>query len=246
MASKKHDTNHMEVSWIVRCGFVWLMFLAQVLLCGVLGLCIYWILGHRDGIAWSNNTHKQYNLHYVLMIGGTIFLNGQAILVYKLFPCCKKIYGKVVHTIIFVLSVSSITIGLVAAIQARNNDPDPKHFYTIHSWIGLITIGLFALQLLFGFVTFLVFLCCETATAKFRQRMLPTHITFGLIVFSLAIASCVTGLTQTSRKILDYKHFPEEGIIVNTLGVTLIALAIVIPYIVQNNSFKRYTTLTIN
>ncbi|XP_067132351.1 plasma membrane ascorbate-dependent reductase CYBRD1-like, partial [Centruroides vittatus] len=101
-------------------------------------------------------------------------------------------------------------------------------------------------QLLFGFFTFLVFLCCETATAKFRQRLLPTHITFGLIVFSLAIASCVTGLTETTGRILDYKHFPEEGIIVNTLGITLVALAIIIPYIVQNNSFKRYTTLTIN
>ncbi|XP_023236293.1 probable ascorbate-specific transmembrane electron transporter 1 [Centruroides sculpturatus] len=202
MASKKHDTNNMEVSWIVRMGFVVLMFVAEVLLCGALGLCIYWVLGHRDGIAWEKNKTKQFNLHYILMIGGTIFLNGQAILVYKLFPCCKKIYGKVVHTIIFVMSVSSITVGLVSAIQARNNDINPKHFYSIHSWIGLTTIGLFALQLLFGFFTFLVFLCCETATAKFRQRLLPTHITFGLIVFSLAIASCVTGLTETTGRIL--------------------------------------------
>uniref|UniRef100_A0A1W7R9E8 Putative transmembrane ascorbate ferrireductase 2 n=1 Tax=Hadrurus spadix TaxID=141984 RepID=A0A1W7R9E8_9SCOR len=246
MASKKHDSTHTEVSWVVRCGFGWLMFIAQILLCGSLGLCIYWVLGYRDGIAWANDKKKQFNLHYVLMIGGTIFLNGQAILVYKLFPCCKKIYGKVVHTIIFVLSISCITIGLVVAIQVRNAKNEESHFYSLHSWIGLVTVGLFALQFVVGFISFLVLLCCENSTAKFRQRLLPTHITFGLIIFSLAVASCVTGLTESAIKLQDYKKFGKEGIIINSLGIALIALAIILPYIIQNNSFKRYTTLTIN
>lgn len=120
-----------------------------------------------------NNTHGQYNLHYILMVGGFIFLNGQctyfqllfslslifkryvcwfsfgiAMLAYRSFQCCKKIYVKVLHTIFFVLAISAITIGLVAAIQAANNIPNGKHFYTMHSWIGLAAIGLFALQVI--------------------------------------------------------------------------------------------------
>ncbi|EEC12138.1 cytochrome B561, putative [Ixodes scapularis] len=103
--------------------FYLLLLLAEVLLFGTITLTIYWIFNYQGGVAWANDTRKQFNLHYILMI-----------------------YNKVLHTIFFVLSISAITIGIVSAFQAHNNVADPRHFYSLHSWIGLGTMGLFALQ----------------------------------------------------------------------------------------------------
>ncbi|XP_076361483.1 plasma membrane ascorbate-dependent reductase CYBRD1-like isoform X2 [Tachypleus tridentatus] len=241
------------MSAMVKYGFALWIFIAEVMLFGALGLCLFWIFYYGGGVTWTNDATRQLNLHYVLMIGGFIFFNGQAILAYRCFSCYKKIYTKVIHTSFFVFALSSITVGLVSAIQGRNIAQDPKHFYSLHSWIGLATIGMFALQFLVGFVSFLIFLCCDTATVKLRQRLLPTHVTLGLVIFEMAVATCLTGLMQTARHRLsgtidktNYEDLPEQALVINVLGVSLLTLGIVITYLVRNNSFKRSATLIIN
>ncbi|KAM7301516.1 lysosomal membrane ascorbate-dependent ferrireductase CYB561A3 isoform X1 [Ixodes scapularis] len=56
--------------------FYLLLLLAEVLLFGTITLTIYWIFNYQGGVAWANDTRKQFNLHYILMVGGFIFLNG--------------------------------------------------------------------------------------------------------------------------------------------------------------------------
>merc|ERR1712203_1199103 len=68
--------------------------------------------------------------------------------------------------------------------------------YSIHSWMGLTTMGLFALQFIVGFFSFLLLLCCESATASFRAALVPIHSTFGITTFVMAIATACTGLTE--------------------------------------------------
>ena len=73
----------------------------------------------------------------------------QAMLIYKLLDGCRKIYVKIFHCILFVLSTSAITIGIVAGIQGQDNVPPGSHavhFYSLHAWVGLVTVALFALQ----------------------------------------------------------------------------------------------------
>lgn len=233
--------------------FYLLLFLAEVLLFGTITLLIYWIFNYQGGVAWANDVKKMFNLHYILMVGGFIFLNGHAMLVYRSFTCCKKIYNKLLHTIFFVLSISAITIGIVAAFQAHNSKADPKHFYSLHSWIGLGTMGLFALQFIVGFVSFLVLLCCDKATVTYRQRLVPIHTNFGLIIFSTAAAACVTGLMQTAKGRFtglggapNYPDLPEEAIFVNTIAIAIIALTILLPLLVRNNLRGGQTVLAIN
>jgi len=57
----------------------------------------------------------------------------------------------------------------------------PPHFYSLHSWMGLTTMGLFALQFVGGFFSFLLLLRCERATASFRASLVPVHSTFGIL-----------------------------------------------------------------
>ncbi|CAL1266631.1 unnamed protein product [Larinioides sclopetarius] len=251
--SMKHESSGSELSLMARCCFGWLTFLAEVLLAGSLGLILFWVFKYHGGVAFAGDGSKQMNLHYVLMVAGFTFMNGHAMLVYRCFPCCKKIYAKIIHTLLFLVSSGCIAIGLYAAIDAHNEGPNPVHFYSMHSWIGLVACGLFVLQFLFGFFSFLVLLCCENGTAKFRQAMIPTHVTFGLVIFAIAAVATLTGLTQSARYRLsgkdgkpNYKDFPDQGIIVNVLAMCIIASVIVLPYIIRNSNYRRYTTLTIN
>lgn len=43
---------------------------------------------------------------------------------------------------------------------------------------------------------FLVCLCCEKATYGCRGAMVPVHASIGLATFMLAIACCISGLTE--------------------------------------------------
>merc|ERR1739838_1244506 len=82
-------------------------------------------------------------------------------------------------------------------VNDKNNSPDPiPHFYSIHSWMGLTTMGLFALQFIVGFFSFLLLLCCESATASFRAALVPIHSTFGITTFVMAVATACSGLTE--------------------------------------------------
>jgi len=246
-----HDDHEEQGSAASRFFFGILFTISELFLFGSVILFVYWIIQHDEGFAWSNNRPKQMNLHAVLMLIGFIFLNGQAMLVYKSFQCCKKIYNKIMHCILFVCSISAITIGIVAAIQGQHNVPKgaaPKHFYSLHSWIGLTACGLFALQFIVGFVSFLVLLCCDKATQGYRAKLLPTHVTFGIVIYHLAIAACLTGILQTARYRLSgkdgkpsYRELIEPTIVINAVGVCLIGLAIIIPYIIRNcGTHKRH------
>lgn len=219
--------------------------LAELLLFTVVLLWLYWAYQHDDGLAWQTDRKQQFNTHAALMLVGFIFLNGQAILIYRSFQCCNKVYTKILHTILFVFATAAISLALILAYTAQENvglNSKPiMHFYSLHAWIGLATVGLFALQFVFGFVSFLVLLCCDRATSNYRAALMPIHKTFGLIIFSLAIATCLTGLLQTARSRLssklnktDYHELAEAGIVINLIGACLICLAILMPYIIRN------------
>jgi len=179
--------------------FTW----AELLLFVAVLLWLYWSYQHDDGLAWQNDRKQQFNLHAALMLFGFIFLSGQAMLIHRSFQCCNRIYTKIMHTILFVLATSAISLGLILAYTAQENvgqnTKSIMHFYSLHAWCGLATVGLFTLQFSVGFISFLILLCCDQSTMSFRAALLPIHKTFGLIIFNLAVATCLMGLLQTAR-----------------------------------------------
>lgn len=238
------DSIEEEEGSCAKCFFGLLYTISQLFLFGSVVLLVYFMIQHDEGFAWNFHREKQFNLHAVLMVTGFIFMNGQSMLVYKSFKCCKKIYNKILHTILFVCSISAITIGTVAGIQAQHNVPKGaaiKHFYSIHSWIGLTAIGLFCIQFIVGFISFLVLLCCDKATRGFRSSLIPVHRTFGLIIYHMSAAAALTGIIQLARYRLtgkdgkkSYRDWDEPMIIINAVGVCIIGLNILLPYIIRN------------
>jgi hypothetical protein len=103
--------------------------------------------------------------------------------------------------------------------------------------------------------------------------MVPIHASVGVATFMLAVAACITGLTQKALHDLGwvemklwldffwknwmkwncskdtYSTMMEEGIIINSIGIILIGLGIFVPFAVRRTnspaSFKVYVTETI-
>ena len=151
------------------CVFGWLLGLAQLLLHGALGLVLFWVIYYREGFGWRDQPKQEFNYHPVLMIGGFVYLvgNGQstytvhvniipvtiklfclsAMLSYRSYGCCRQIYKKLFHTLFHILAVPAIVMGFLTVLDSHNlaNPPIPN-FYSLHSWMGLTTMGLFAIQ----------------------------------------------------------------------------------------------------
>ncbi|XP_074036251.1 cytochrome b561 family member no extended memory isoform X4 [Leptinotarsa decemlineata] len=245
--NKMHSTHrHYEDENEWGCGswfeYTVVVVLASVLLLGSLGLTLFWVIQYQGGFAWRENPEKQFNLHPVLMVAGFITFSGFSILLYRICRCCRRIYVKLLHTVFHALAIPCVAIGFLAVLDSHNlKQPNAiPNFYSMHSWIGLVTMGLFAIQFVVGFFSFLVLLCCEGATASFRAALVPIHASFGLTTFMLAIAAALTGLTEKVMFTLKdrYSSLGEEAIVVNTIGMTLVALAIVVAYILQRDEFR--------
>jgi len=223
------------------CVFGWLLGLAQLLLHGALGLVLFWVVYYRQGFGWRDQPKLEFNYHPVLMIGGFVYLVGNAMLSYRSYGCCRQIYKKLFHTLFHILAVPAIVMGFLTVLDSHNlaNPPIPN-FYSLHSWMGLTTMGLFAIQLVVGFFSFLILLCCEARTAALRAALVPVHATFGLITFLMAIATALTGLTEKAHFTLEkaYPLLGEEAVVINALAATLIALMIVMPVIMLYEKFR--------
>ncbi len=68
-----------------------------------------------------------------------------AMLIYRVFRFLPKLPLKAVHAVLMLLSLLFSVVGLKSAFDSHNLRGIPN-MYSLHSWIGLITVVLFALQ----------------------------------------------------------------------------------------------------
>jgi len=259
-----------EMGGGARCCFGFLMTLAQILLHGALGLVLYWVFRfHRKDdqtwpFSWKEDPKAEFWIHPVLMIAGFIYFMGQSMLMYRTCRCCRRIWNKLLHTTFHMLAIPCVALAFIAVYDshtlAKDDNGLPKpipDFYSLHSWMGLATMGLFALQFIVGFFSFLLLLCCESATASFRASLVPIHSTFGITTFVMAVATCCSGLTEKAFFVLSGKYYSkwvkyidlnfddglsaeqfQESLVVNSLGAALIGLLFVVPILLLHPRFR--------
>ncbi|XP_018629261.1 probable ascorbate-specific transmembrane electron transporter 1 [Nicotiana tomentosiformis] len=192
---------------------------AHLLFIAITTLILVWLLHFREGLAFtSTNKPKIFNIHPLLMVIGFLLLAGEAIMAYTTVPTSSKKH-KLYHMILHFIALVAAVIGLYAVFKYHKEAGIP-HMYTFHSWIGLSTIILFALQWLLSFLTFL-FPGARTST---RSRVVPWHALIGIIIFFLAIVAAETGLVQ--KFIFLGLTRNQEGLIVNFTGLLILLFGI--------------------
>lgn len=203
--------------------------LASVVMTGV------WMGRYRGGFAWDGSA-QEFNLHPLCMVLGLVFLQGDAILVYRVFRNEPKRNVKLLHGIIHLSALIFSIVGIVAVFDFHRAAKIPD-MYSLHSWCGMATLVLFCIQWVLGLMFFLF----PVASSWLRAMYLPVHVFCGVLLLLMAILSCLLGITE---KLLfsimsTYSQFSAEGVLANCLGLILVCFGVLMIFIITKEEYRR-------
>ncbi|XP_078537701.1 plasma membrane ascorbate-dependent reductase CYBRD1 [Lissotriton helveticus] len=217
-----------------------LCFLACSLVLGFLAVlfALVWVFHWREGLGWDGGL-AEFNWHPVLMIAGFIFIQGIAIIVYRL-PWtwkCSKLLMKFIHAGLHCIAMILVVVSLVAVFDFHNAKSIPN-MYSLHSWVGLTLAILYAMQILFGLLVYLL----PFAPLSLRTSLMPLHVYSGILIFGTVIATALMGFTEKlifALKSPAYSTSPPEAIFVNTLGVLILIFGAFVLWMLTRPRWKR-------
>lgn len=217
-----------------------LALLVSALLVGFLSVifALVWVLHYREGLGWDGSA-LEFNWHPVLVVTGFVFIQGIAIIVYRL-PWtwkCSKLLMKCIHAGLNAVAAVLAIISLVAVFDFHNALNIPN-MYSLHSWVGLTVVIFYMLQLLIGFLIFLL----PWAPPSLRAFLMPIHVRSGVLIFGTVIATVLMGVTEKlifALKDPAYSTLPPEGVFANVLGLLVLVFGALICWIVTTPKWKR-------
>ncbi|CAG05955.1 unnamed protein product, partial [Tetraodon nigroviridis] len=235
----------------------WLVGLSQVLGLVSVVLTGVWMGQYRGGFAWDGSA-QQFNVHPLCMVLGLVFLQGDAIVVYRVFHNESKRTIKMLHGFIHMLALVISIIGFVAVFNYHKVAKIPD-MYSLHSWVGMATLVMFFLQVhthahtrmviktLTPFASFssqwvigLLFFLFPLASPWLRAWYLPIHVFCGLGLLVMAVGSSLLGITEKLLFSLPtYAQFHPEGVLANVLGLLLVCFGGVVSYVVTKEEYRR-------
>lgn len=193
-----------------------------------------WLGLYRGGIAWEGTL--QFNVHPLCMVIGLIFLQGDALLVYRVFRKEAKRTTKVLHGLLHAFAFVISLVGVVAVFDYHRK-MGYADLYSLHSWCGILVFVLYFIQWLVGFSFFLF----PGASFSLRSCYRPQHIFFGAALFLLSVGTALLGLKEALLFKLGTKYstFEPEGIMANVLGLLLVCFGGAVLYILTRADWKR-------
>ncbi|XP_029812711.1 cytochrome b ascorbate-dependent protein 3 [Suricata suricatta] len=153
-------------------------------------LTIYWMQLWHGGFAWDGSA-RMFNYHPVFMVTGSVVIYSAASLVYRLPQSWlgPKLPWKIGHAALHLLALALTVLGLVAVFQFHNHEKI-TNLYSLHSWLGIVTVFLFACQ------RFLLFRNNDTqpytslpSEAVFANSTGMLVVVFGLLVLYILLVS---------------------------------------------------------
>lgn len=208
----------------------------------VLLVCV-WNTHWRGGFAWDGSA-REFNWHPVLMVTGLVVLYGNGAVVYRI-PLTwgqNKLPWKLLHAGLMLLALILSIIGLCAVFNFHNAN-NIANLYSLHSWIGIAAVALFAIQWVGGMAVFLL----PWAEPPIRKLLKPFHVWLGGAILSLSIAACISGINEKLFFSLKgnvngsqpYATLPPEAVLANSLGVLIVAFGLVVMMILFNAEWQR-------
>ncbi|PIK50526.1 putative cytochrome b561 [Apostichopus japonicus] len=208
----------------------------------VCGLSAYillqsWLHIYNDGFDWNSDvSHLIQNYHALFMTLGFLLLFGEATLAYRLLARSRASYllQKSVHATILITATIIWVVGLTAAFKARNLDKthgkEVKHFYSFHSWIGLLLLVIFLCQFLWK------------AYSVRINSVAPQKLCFAIAWYAHArLISPTLQATYQSVHVFNgenYRLLSSSGIHLNFVGIAMLGFATTIGYLLWKPEFK--------
>ncbi|CAO2645745.1 Transmembrane ascorbate-dependent reductase CYB561 [Lemmus lemmus] len=220
----------MESGASVPAALPYYVAFSQLLGLTVVAVTGAWLGLYRGGVAWDSSL--QFNAHPLCMVIGVIFLQGDALLVYRVFRKEAKRTTKILHGLLHVVAFIIALVGLVAVFDYHRKKGYPD-LYSLHSWCGILVFVLYFVQWLVGFSFFLF----PGASFSLRSRYRPQHIFYGAAIFLLSVGTALLGLKEAL--LTKYSKFEPEGVLANVLGLLLVCFGVVVLYILAQADWKR-------
>ncbi|XP_043827402.1 lysosomal membrane ascorbate-dependent ferrireductase CYB561A3 isoform X1 [Dromiciops gliroides] len=215
------------------------------LVLGTLGsLCVlftvYWVHHWRGGFGWDG-TSLMFNWHPVLMVAGMVVLYGAASLVYRMPQSWvgPKLPWKLLHAVLHLVAFVLAVLGMVAVFKFHSHN-HIANLYSLHSWLGITAVTLFACQWFLGFSIFLL----PWASPWLRSLLKPIHVFFGAAILSLSMASVLSGINEKlffslKNTTAPYSSLPPEARFANVTGMLVVVFVVLVLYILLVSSWKR-------
>jgi len=211
-------------------GFVTLLLISEILGIAAIVLEYVWLNTYLGGFQFPNDVPLfSYNTHPLCVTIGFVFLYGNGLLVYRILRHAQKKTLKIAHTV-------TMAVAFFFAIISVNPVLDELHFYTVHAWIGFVAFALFTLQWFAGLITYLF----PGLDSSIKKSYMPIHIFFGILIFILISAACLTGIME--KLILsfdDYWSYSIEGLLANLAAACILVFTILVVFIAMKDSYKR-------
>jgi hypothetical protein len=141
---------------------------------------------HENIFAW----------HPFLMTLGMICACVLALHSYAIIPLNHNLQ-KVVHVFFHTCALFCFAFGLNAIVKSHNGQNSSGSYSpnlnSMHSWVGLGALVLYAQNYLLGFAYFV------TRNFKGAKEYLPTHMQLGLCALMLSTAAVVSGISEMKR-----------------------------------------------
>ncbi|XP_053234706.1 transmembrane ascorbate-dependent reductase CYB561 [Podarcis raffonei] len=216
-------------------GLTYAVAASQVVGLAVITLTGAWMGQYRGGIAWDGSK-LQFNAHPLCMVIGMVFLQGDALLVYRVFRHESKRSTKILHGLLHALALVIALVGLIAVFQFHKKQSIPD-MYSLHSWCGILAFGFYFVQWLLGWSFFLF----PGASFSLRSRYKPQHVFFGAALLILSVATALLGVLEVLLFNIKetYSSFAPEGVLANTLGLLLVAFGAIVGYILTREEWQR-------
>ncbi|TKW08028.1 hypothetical protein SEVIR_6G001800v4 [Setaria viridis] len=216
---------------------------AHVLAVAATVLVLVWCVHFRGGLALrSQDKQLIFNVHPVLMLLGPIVLAGEAILCYRSLPLLSRGARKKAHLALHAAGLGAGALGVYAVFKFHVESGIPN-LYSLHSWIGIATISLYALQWAAGFLAFFF----PGASPATRRRALPWHAVGGLLVFALAVGTAQLGflekLTFLQGPPLRLPRHGAEALLVNFTALVVLLLGVAVVLATVTMDATRYNTI---
>ena len=153
-------------------------------------LVLVWLVGNSSGFSWEHGNGNVFHWH-PLMMTLAVVCGLESAVVFRT-QGIVQVRKKRLHAVLHICSFVFMTVGLVAVFRFHNEHrPAPiKNLYSLHSWVGILTVTLFGVQAAVGLVTFLTSVC----TGARKREFLPVHTSSGLVILVVCMSGKSTWL----------------------------------------------------